>query len=435
MSIALITILMFGSILMVLALGVPIAFALGSIAAMAVYCFQGSNALITIVYSTFALMWQILFMAVPLFIFMGAVLEKSGIAGDLYEAAYRWAGNLRGGLAIGTIVVCVFFAAMTGLTGASTVTLGLLAIPSMLKRGYDKHLAIGCVAGGGTLAILIPPSVPMVLLALVTRQSVGKMLMGGVVPGLMIASIYILYVVINGLIRPNTCPPHPQTFTLREKIVFSRGLILPLILIGAVLGTIFFGVATPTEAAAVGAAGTLGCSLVKRTFSWQLLKQSSYDTFRLTGVVMWIGFGATCFSTTFTSLGGIDFITEIILGLGVSRWLIFLVIVIILLLLGCFLDPTSIIMIAGPISFAVLMPLGFHPVWLGVVFVILLECGYLTPPFGFNLFYLKSVVPPEITMEDIIRSILPWFLLLLTGVGILTVFPQLVLWLPSMMKR
>ena len=177
------------------------------------------------------------------------------------------------------------------------------------------------------------------------------------------------------------------------------------------------------------------CSGVKRTLSWQLVKHAAHDTFRLTGVVMWIGFGATCFSTTFTSLGGIDFITEIILGLGVGRWLVFLVIVIILLILGCFLDPTSIIMIAGPISFAVLMPLGFHPVWLGVVFVILLECGYLTPPFGFNLFYLKSVVPPEITMEDIIRSILPWFLLLLTGIAILTIFPQLVLWLPNMMKR
>jgi len=435
MSLTLMTLLMFGSALILLGLGVPIAFALGSVAAGAVYFFQSSNALITMVYSTFALMWQILFMAVPLFIFMGAVLEKSGIAGDLYESAYRWAGNLRGGMAIGTIVVCVFFAAMTGLTGASTVTLGILAIPSMLERGYDKHLAIGCVAGGGTLAILIPPSVPMVLLALVTRQSLGKMLMGGVVPGLLIASLYVLYIIINGLVRPNTCPPHPQKFTLREKMVFSRGLILPLVLIGVVLGSIFFGVATPTEAAAVGALGTLGCSSVKRTLSWQIVKQACYDTFRLTGVVMWIGFGATCFSTTFTSLGGIDFITEIILGLGVGRWLVFLVIVIILLSLGCFLDPTSIIMIAGPISFAVLIPLGFNPIWLGVVFVILLECGYLTPPFGFNLFYLKSVVPPEITMEDIIRSILPWFFLLLTGIGILTIFPQLVLWLPNMMKR
>ena len=435
MSIELIILLMFGSLLILLALGVPIAFALGAIAVGAVYFLQGPNALITIVYSTFALMWQILFMTVPLFVFMGAVLERSGIAGSLYEGAYRWAGSIRGGLAIGTVIVCVFFAAMTGITGASTVTMGILAIPSMLNRGYDKRLAVGCVAGAGTLAILIPPSIPMVLLALFTRQSVGKMLMGGILPGLLIASLFIIYIVINGLLHPETCPPHPQKFTLKEKIIFSKGMILPLGLIGIVLGSIFFGLATPTEASALGAAGTVACSIIQRRFSWQLIKEATYATFRLTGVVMWLGFGATCFSTTFTSVGGIDFISQLILGLELSRWFIFIIIALIILILGCFLDPTSIIMIAGPISFAVLMPLGFDPIWIGVIFVILLECGYLTPPFGFNLFYLKSVVPPEISMEDIIRSILPWFVMLLVGVAILTLFPQVVLFLPNMMKR
>jgi len=435
MTIELIILLMFGSLLLLLLLGVPIGFALGSVAVGAIYFQQGSNALITIAYSTFALMWQILFMTVPLFVFMGAVLQRSGIAGGLYEAAYRWAGSTKGGLALGTVIVGVFFAAMTGITGASTITMGIIAIPSMLSRGYDKKLAVGCVAGSGSLAILIPPSVPMVLLALFTRQSVGKMLMGGILPGLLIAFLFVCYIMINGFLRPKTCPAHPQGFTLKEKIVFSIGFILPLGLIGLVLGSMFFGVATPTEAAALGALGTVGCCILQKKFSWRLIREATLDTFMLTGVVMWIGFGAQCFSTTFTSIGGIDFISELMLGLQVNRWLVLTIITLILLVLGCFLDPTSIIMIAGPISFSILIPLGFDPIWWGVVFVILLECGYLTPPFGFNLFYLKSIVPPDITMGDIINSIWPWFFMLLLGVVILSIFPQVVLFIPNAMTR
>lgn len=435
MSIELTILIMFGSLLFVVLLGVPIGFALGSIAIGIILFLQGPNALITIAYSTFALMWQILFMTVPLFVFMGAVLQRSGIAEGLYEASYRWAGSTRGGLAIGTVIVGVFFAAMTGITGASTITMGLIAIPSMLSRGYDKKLAVGCVAGSGSLAILIPPSVPMVLLALFTRQSVGKMLMGGIVPGLLIASLFLIYIMLISFFRPTTCPAHPQQFSIREKIQFSCGFILPLVIIGLVLGSMFFGMATPTEAAALGALCTVCCCGFKKKLNWQLIKLATFDTFMLTGVVMWIGFGAQCFSTTFTSIGGIDFIAELIIGFDLNRWLVFALISLILLALGCFLDPTSIIMIAGPISFSILIPLGFNPIWWGVIFVILLECGYLTPPFGFNLFYLKSIVPPTISMGDIIGSIWPWFFMLLFGVFILTIFPELVLFIPNSMIR
>jgi tripartite ATP-independent transporter DctM subunit len=197
----------------------------------------------------------------------------------------------------------------------------------------------------------------------------------------------------------------------------------------------FFGLATPTESAALGALGTIVCCMIQGRFSWQLIQEACVDTFRLTGIVMWIGFGAACFSRTFTSLGGIDLIGELILGLGVNRWFVFTIIVLIILLLGSFLDPTSIIMIAGPISFSVLVPLGFNPIWLGVVFVILLECGYLTPPFGFNLFYLKSIVPEDIGMADIISSIWPWLIMLLIGVLFISIFPQVVTWLPNAMMH
>jgi len=433
-SIELITLVMFGSIFLLLAMGLPIAFVLGSIAVAVTYFLYDHNALITIVFSSFSMMWQILFIAVPLFIFMGAVLEKSGIAEGLYEAMHRWAGSLRGGLAMATVTVCVFFAAMTGITGATTVTLGMIALPSMLSRGYDKNLAMGSILGGGTLAILIPPSIPMVLLALFTRQSAGKMLIAGILPGLLISCMFIIYIAIKGLVQPESCPAHPQRFTLREKIVFSRKMIFPLIIIGGVLGSIFFGFATPTEASAIGAVSVILSTIANRSFSWRLIKEATYATFRLTNIIMWIAFGAASFSTTYSALGGMDFVQETIVGLQVDPWMVFTVICLIIIILGCFLDPTSIIMIVSPISFEVMTASGFDPTWFGIIFVICLEVGYITPPFGFNLFYLKAVAPPDISIGDIIGSVVPFLLILMISVVLFAIFPQVVLWLPNMMK-
>lgn len=434
MSIEFITLVMFGSIFILLAMGLPIAFVLGSIAVTVTYFLYGHNALITIIFSTFSMMWQILFVAVPLFIFMGAVLEKSGIAEGLYESMHRWGGGIRGGLAIATVTVCVFFAAMTGITGATTVTLGIIALPSMLSRGYDKNLAMGSILGGGTLAILIPPSIPMVLLALFTRQSAGRMLIAGILPGLLISCMFIIYIIIKGLIQPESCPAHSRRFTLREKIIFSKKMIFPLIIIGGVLGSIFFGFATPTEASAIGAVGVILSTVVNRSFSWRIIKEAVYSTFRLTNIIMWIAFGAACFSTTYSGLGGTDFVQETILGLQVSRWMVFTVICLIVVVLGCFLDPTSIIMIVSPISFDVIKASGFDPTWFAIIFVICLEIGYITPPFGFNLFYLKAVAPPNISIADIIGSVVPFLLILIFSVILFAIFPQVALWLPNMMK-
>jgi tripartite ATP-independent transporter DctM subunit len=433
-SIELITLVMFGSIFLLLAMGLPIAFVLGSIAVAVTYFLYGHKALITIVFSTFSMMWQILFIAVPLFIFMGAVLEKSGIAEGLYEAMHRWAGSIRGGLAIATVTVCVFFAAMTGITGATTVTLGIIALPSMLSRGYDKNLAMGSILGGGTLAILIPPSIPMVLLALFTRQSAGKMLIAGILPGLLISCMFIVYIAIKGLVQPESCPAHSQRFTLKEKIIFSRKMIFPLIIIGGVLGSIFFGFATPTEASAIGAVGVILSTIVNRSFSWRIIKEAVYATFRLTNIIMWIAFGAASFSTTYSALGGMDFVQETIAGLQVGPWMVFTVICLIIIILGCFLDPTSIIMIVSPIGFEVITASGFDPTWFGIIFVICLEVGYITPPFGFNLFYLKAVAPPNISIADIIGSVVPFLAILLMSLVLFAIFPQVVLWLPNMMK-
>jgi len=304
----------------------------------------------------------------------------------------------------------------------------------MLSRGYDKNLAMGSILGGGTLAILIPPSIPMVLLALFTRQSAGKMLIAGILPGLLISCMFIIYIAIKGLVQPESCPAHPQRFTLREKIVFSRKMIFPLIIIGGVLGSIFFGFATPTEASAIGAVGVILSAIANRSFSWRLIKEATYATFRLTNIIMWIAFGAASFSTTYSALGGMDFVQETIVGLQVDPWMVFTVICLIIIILGCFLDPTSIIMIVSPISFEVMTASGFDPTWFGIIFVICLEVGYITPPFGFNLFYLKAVAPPDISIGDIIGSVVPFLLILMISVVLFAIFPQVVLWLPNMMK-
>ena len=258
--------------------------------------------------------------------------------------------------------------------------------------------------------------------------------MAGIVPGLIISLMFIAYIAIKGLVHPESCPAHSQRFTLREKIAFSRKMILPLIIIGGVLGSIFFGFATPTEASAIGSVGVILSTVVNRSFSWKIIKEAVYATFRLSNIIMWIAFGAASFSTTYSALGGMDFIQETIVGLQVSPWMIFFVICMIIVVLGCFLDPTSIIMIVSPISFEVMTASGFDSIWFGVIFVICLEIGYITPPFGFNLFYLKAVAPPDITIGDIIGSVVPFLVILTISVVLFAIFPELVLWLPNMMK-
>jgi tripartite ATP-independent transporter DctM subunit len=246
--------------------------------------------------------------------------------------------------------------------------------------------------------------------------------------------MFIIYIALKGLVQPESCPAHSQKFTLREKIIFSKKMIFPLIIIGGVLGSIFFGFATPTEASAIGAVGVILSTIVNRSFSWRIIKEAVYATFRLTNIIMWIAFGAASFSTTYSSLGGMDFVQETIVGLQVSPWMVFIVICLIVIILGCFLDPTSIIMIVSPISFEVMTASGFDPTWFAIIFVICLEIGYITPPFGFNLFYLKAVAPPNISIADIIGSVVPFLLILLFSVVLFSIFPQVALWLPNMMK-
>jgi len=435
MSIELVTLIMFGGLIACLILGVPLAWSLGGVAAVVCYFLWGTEGLWLIVFNTFGCMWNIVLVAIPLFMSMGILLERAGIAEALFETIHRWSGRLRGGIAMGVVVICVIFAAMTGVSAAATLTMGVIALPAMLRRGYDKSIALGSIAGPGTLGILIPPSIISILIALVGNVSVGKLFMAGIGPGIVFAGLFVAYIGIRAWLNPNLCPRHPEKFTLNEKLISLKMVLLPLLIILAVLGSIFFGIATPTEAGSLGVVAVLIAVGIHRRFSWKLVKHTTIETFRITGLTMWIFYGAMAFSAVFARAGGAVFMTDVIIGLGMNRWLIVITMMGISFLLGMFVDPFAIIFILAPICFPIVKDLGFDPIWFGILFVVNMQMGYVTPPFGYQLFYLKSVAPPGISTGDIYKSIFPFLGVLIIGMALLMIFPQIALWLPNFMMK
>lgn len=436
MSIGTLTLVMFGSLTVLIVLGVPLAFALGGVALVTVLMLWGIEGLMGIVFHTWGVMWTIIFVAIPLFVCMGVALERSRLAEDLYRTLYLWSGRLRGGLAMGTVIMCAIIGAMSGLTAAAVVTMGLVGLPAMLERNYNRRLAIGSIIGAGPLAILIPPSVPMIILAVTSGVSVGKLFAGGMIPGLILATMFVGYIGVRCLFQRSLAPalPFEERATWREKIVSLRAVFLPAILIVAVLGSIFAGIASPTEAAAVGAGGALLCAIIYRRFTWQYVKEVARRTATLTAMIYWITFGAMSFSTVYCGAGVTDFLLEMIGGLQISPWFIVMAMLLILFFLGMFLEPVSLILICAPVFFPICIFLGFDLVWFGVLFVMLIQIGFITPPFGYSLFYMKSVAPSSVTMGEIFSSVWPWLIITLLGTGIVLAFPQTVLWFASMVK-
>jgi len=425
-------------LLFVLALGLPVTFCFGGIAVIFIYWQWGPQALYTLATTAYGEWTNYILITIPLFILMAHFLERSGVADDLYEAMYRWMGPLRGGLAMGTVVICTVFAAMSGISGVATVTMGLIALPSMLKRGYNKLIAVGCISAGGTLGILIPPSVLMIVYAHLTGESVGALFMAGVFPGLIIAALFVVYIGIRCAYQPHLGPPIPREemiFTFKEKMLSLKAIILPFLLIVLVLGLIYAGVTTATEAAGVGAFGALLCVILYRRFSRKVLDDSLMGTLRLTCMIMWILIGAKAFSHVYTAIGAPEFVMKLISGWEINRWVILMGMQFVLFILGMFMDPAGIIMICTPIFVPVIKSMGFDPVWFGILFTINMEMGYITPPFGFNLFYMRSLVPRDISMVDIYRSIIPFVFLEMIGLAIVMIFPEIALWLPRKMIK
>lgn len=437
MSIETLTILFFCSLFLLVLLGLPIAFVLGGLSVLFITFTWGSPAFYMVAAQTWGAMNKFSVVAVPLFILMAMLLERSGTGKDLYEMMYLWFGPVRGGLAVGTVFICALFAAMVGISGAAVISMATIALPSMLGKGYDTRLAVGCINCAGGWGILIPPSVPMILYCLITGDSVGMLYAGGVLAGLFLVVITSAYILIRCWFQPEMGPPIPaaERGNWDKKIKSLKAVILPIMIVVMVLGSIIFGVATATEAASIGVLGAVVSTIVYRQFSWKVLFEASLRTFKMTGMIMWILFGAYCFTAAYQGMGAPDFIRHLLDYIPGGKWGTMIFFQLTLFILGMVLDPNGIMMITLPVFLPLVREFGFDPIWFGVMFIINMEIGYMTPPFGFNLFYMRAIAPPEISMSEIYRSVTPFVLVSLFGLICVMVFPSIATWLPYAVFR
>jgi tripartite ATP-independent transporter DctM subunit len=438
MSIEVISILFVVVFIFILLMGVPLAFATGAVAVVFTYALFGAPGLTLVVSRIFTLMGNYVLISVPLFIFMACILERAGIAEAIFRAVYVWAGPLPGGLAVAVIFSCALMAAMVGVIGAEIVTMGVIALPAMLARKYDKQLALGCICAGGGLATLIPPSVVFIMYGLTAGVSIGQLYSAGVIPGLVLAGAYVAYIIVRCLISPELAPPAPPAERgrpLREKLALLRDLILPGLVAFGVLGSLYFGIATPTEAAGVGVVGAIIAMIFNRRFSWSAIVQAVEDTTKVTVMLYWLFFGSSALIGVYTLAGGTRLIQDAMASLPVSPLIVVIIMQVIWIILGCFIDWIGILLLTAPIFVPVAEKLGFDPVWLGVLFCLNMQISYISPPFGPAAFYLKGVTPPGITLGHIFSSIWPYLCLQVFVLGLVIAFPQIALWLPSTMTR
>ena len=426
---------MFVVLFAMLTLGFPVAFTIGALAIVFGLLGFGLTFFNLLPLRIWGVMQNFTLTAVPLFVFMGAVLERSGLAEELLETMALLFGKLRGGLAISVVIVGALLAASTGIVGATVVTMGLLALPTMLRRNYSPELATGVIATSGTLGQIIPPSIVLVILSDIMQVSVGDLFMGAVFPGLLLVGLYLLYIVFLGFFKPESCPPVPeeerQAISPKELwLQVGSSLVPPMFLIVAVLGSILGGIATPTEASAVGAAAAFALVALRKKFSMNMLREVSVQTVRLTSMVFIILVGANIFGLVFRGLGGDDIIREFITHIPFGKWGVLVIIMVVLFLAGFFLDFIEISFIHIPVLVPLMPLLGFDPVWFGVLVAVNLQTSFLTPPFGYALFYLKSVCPPGITTWTIYKGIVPFVFIQVIGLIIVALFPEIVLWLP-----
>ncbi len=446
-GIELLTVLMFGSLAVLLLAGLPLSFVTGGLACIFLFVFGDAAMLNMLPSRIFPLMTDYQLSAIPLFIFMASVLERAGVIERMFDVIYRCLGGLKGGLATAAILASTVLAAMCGVIGATEVTMGLIALPAMLKRNYDVRLASGAILGGGTLGILIPPSILAILFAVVAQQSVGELFLGAVIPGLLLSSLYIAYVTVRCYLNPALGPAldPSERITTREKLVLLRGMAAPITLVALVLGVIFTGIATPVEAAGIGTFGALIVAGTQRKLSWEALQSAAITTVKVSAMVLWIVFGATMFVGFYVVNGGQQFVSDMIIGTGLGPYGILLVMMMILVMLGMFLDWVGILLLAVPIFLPIVKSLSFDgmlglpgvdpadvALWFAVVYMVNMQMSFLSPPFGYALFYLKSVAPPQVTMGQIYASSLPFLLLQAVGLFICVLFPQITIWLPRL---
>ncbi|MBW1614136.1 MAG: TRAP transporter large permease, partial [Deltaproteobacteria bacterium] len=386
-------------------------------------------------FTPFGKIYSIVLVAVPLFVFMAEMIVASKTSSDAYDAAYDWFGPLPGGLAVASTAVAGIFAATCGAAAGAIASIGKISITEMIERGYDKRLAVGSVASGSTVAELIPPSIFMILIGVISETSIGKLFIAGIIPGILQLSLFSIYIILRSKINPAFGPP-AVGITWKAKLT-SFYKILPLTsLVVLLFGGLYTGFATPTEVAATGAVGSIAIAALYKKLTWEVFQKSIFNTVRITCFIMWILFAAAIFSQIFTKMGVPAGLCDWMLGLEVSKYVVLVIINLILILLGCFIDPAGIILITIPIFMPIMIGLGFDPIWFGVIFVINMELALLTPPLGLNVFVVKAVLDTEginVSFGEIVRAIVPFLLLVVLLIVILTIFPDLVTWLPGKM--
>ncbi len=431
---------MFVSLLVGLFMGRELAFVLGGIALIFGYLAWGPSSFYMFVNRAWGMMDSYILVCIPLFIFMAQLLDQSGVAEELFDTMRYLFGPVRGGIAIAVVVVSTLFGACTGIIGASVVTMGLLGLPVFMKYKYNIRLACGCICAGGTLGILIPPSIMLVVMADQSALSLGKLFAGAVIPGLILSGLYVGYILLRCWIKPQDGPAlskEERAAMPFGKLILKvlKSLVPPMILILGVLGSIFAGVATPTEAAGVGAVLAFLMTLAYRRFTWKGLYVSVVNTAKTSSMVIIILVGAACFSSVFMGAGGGDVVKEFILGLGWGKWGTYFIMMVILFFLGMFLDWIGIIMITFPLFLPIAKQLGFDMVWFVVSIAVMLQDSFMTPPFGYALFYLRGVAPPEVKTSDIIMGGFPFWRLMEVGLIIVVIWPQTILWLPNILVK
>ncbi len=416
-------------------LGFPTAFVLGGVALLFGLDLMGADIFGLFIARLFGLMKNYTLLAVPLFLFMGVFMEKSGMAERLFNAMHILWGRFRGGLGISTIAISAIFAAATGVVGASEITIGLMALPVMLAKNYNKSMACGAICAGGTLGILIPPSVMIIVYGPIARISVGKLFLGALLPGILLTVLYMLYIGIRCYLRPEDGPPMPleerQKSGKEKLVILLTSVVPPAIIIFSVLGSIFFGIAAVTEAAAVGAIASMLLAVSYGRLNFNVVQDACRQTLSITAMIMMIAVGASFFSTVFVAIGGDEVITNLFMQLPMGKWGVLCTIMLLLVFCGMFIDWMGILFIIVPLITPIAAELGFDPVWFAVLVMVNLQISFLSPPFAYSIFYLKGIAPPSIETVDIYRGVMPFVGLQVFAIILLVIFPQIITWLPS----
>ncbi|MBN2050180.1 MAG: TRAP transporter large permease subunit [Spirochaetales bacterium] len=440
MSPELITFLMLGGVFGLVLTGFPIAFVIGSVSFIVGFLVFGPTTTFHILYSRFyGLSLNYPYLAVPLFTFMGVILQHSGITKDLYDSLYESLGNLKGGLAVVTVIFGTILAACLGVIAASVTILTLIALGPMIQRGYNKPLAAGTIVASGTLGILIPPSIMLVVYAPQAGLSIGQMFMGAIFPGLILSALYIVYIVIRCALNPSLGPSMPKedmtVFSAKKVIRLLKAMVPPVLLIVAVLGTIFTGIAPPTEAAAVGSLAAIVLAIAYRKFSWKLIKHACLETLKVSAFVVMIAALCYAFVGIFMNAGSGEVVTRLILSVPGGRWASFIVIMLIVFLLGMFIEWIGIVFIIVPIFSPIFVELGFNPLWAGMMICINLQMAFQTPPMAMSIFVLKGTADPKLglKMSHIIKGVIPFIGIIMVTLVLCMVFPEIITWLPEKM--